>query len=190
MPNLNPEEEKITIKQSLMLIAGLVVILWWLRLPTALPSPGVLQKPAPLPYELVIPKLLIHAPIVYAASAQEHEIQNLLQSGVVHLSGTAEPGEVGNCYIVGHSSDYLNALGHYKTVFAGLPELKKGDRILIQTQDQTLEYFVQETRVVEPDDLSVLSQQTGGKKRITLQTSYPIGSARQRFIAVAEQKEK
>jgi len=39
---------------------------------------------------------------------------------------------------------------------------------------------------VSPKDLSVLDQQNFQKKFLSLQTSYPIGTALKRFVAVAE----
>ncbi len=47
-------------------------------------------------------------------------------------------------------------------------------------------YKVIKTKVISPNDLSVLNQETDGKKILTLQTSYPIGTALKRFIVIAE----
>ena len=135
---------------------------------------------------LDIPKLQISAPIIYVESAAEAAIQVGLSLGVVHYPDTAQPGKVGNCYIVGHSSDYSSAKGDYKQVFAGLLELEIGDEIFIAANGETFRYLVSHTKIVAPDDLSALSQETGGRRVLTLQTSYPVGSADRRFLAVAE----
>src|SRR5581483_11348610 len=55
---------------------------------------------------LEIPALNIAAPIVYSKETKEDKIQVELQRGVVHLAETSLPGQVGNAYIVGHSSNY------------------------------------------------------------------------------------
>src|SRR3990167_8640197 len=180
MEHNSREEEKIAISQPWILVVGLVLVFWWHQAPYPAQAPGNLSLPVPSGETLVIPKLSVNAPIVNASSHKEDDIQVFLRSGVVRLLGTAGPGKTGNCYIVGHSSDYDRVPGDYKMVFARLPELGIGDIIQIQTPEGVFEYTVLETRVVERNDLSVLSQQTGGKKLLTLQTSYPIGTAERR----------
>lgn len=137
--------------------------------------------------QLVIPALGISAPILFADSVDEKTFQALLKNGVVHYPQTALPGEVGNVYIFGHSSDYWWESGNYKTVFEKLPKIKIGDSItLFDSRGQQFTYEVYETKVIEPTDTAVLDQTTVSTKTLTLQTSYPIGTARQRFIVVAK----
>lgn len=134
---------------------------------------------------LSIPSLNITAPIIFINSAEEAEIQNALKNGAVHYAGSALPGEFGNAYIVGHSSDSPFGPGSYKTVFARLPEIELASQIKISYQGNEYIYEVTETKAVEADDLSVLDQPVN-RKLLTLQTSYPVGTALKRFIIVAE----
>ncbi len=139
------------------------------------------------PNFLNVPSLEIKAPILYAESKTEKEFQKLLQDGVVHYPGTAMPGEIGNVYIFGHSSDYIWSKGGYKTVFALLPKIEIGEKIKISDKDgEVFTYVVTEKFVAEKTDLKLLSQETGGKKILTLQTSYPIGTALRRYIVRGE----
>ena len=117
---------------------------------------------------LSIPSLEISAPIVFA-----------------DFPGTAFPGQIGNVYIVGHSSDYPWNEGDYKTVFSKLPDAATGILIKITYQGDEFIYEVLETKIVEAGDLSVLDQ-PNDRQLITLQTSYPVGSALKRFIMVAK----
>jgi LPXTG-site transpeptidase (sortase) family protein len=135
-----------------------------------------------------VARLNISAPIIYSNSAIESKIEKELQSGIVHLSGTANPGEVGNAYIVGHSSNYKGAPGSYNQVFRQLPEIKAGDEIQIIKKDKILIFQVYDTRVVQPTELWVMSQETSGERILTLQTSYPVGTAKMRFVAIARLK--
>lgn len=139
------------------------------------------------PNRLKIESLGIEAPVIYIQEKSEKAYQAALKDGVVHYPGTALPGRAGNCYIFGHSSDYLWSKGKYKSVFAVLPSVKKGDAISITDQEGSFfTYKVIGTFVVSADDLSVLNQNTQGKKLLTLQTSYPIGTALKRFVVMAE----
>lgn len=139
------------------------------------------------PNILSIPKIFLNVPIIHASKTNEKEFQEDLKSGVVHFPGSARIGEEGNCYIFGHSSDNLWSNGMYKTAFALLPKINRGDIIYATDSSANLyTYKVLHTKVVFPNDLSVLGQKTFGKKILTLQTSYPIGTALKRFVVVAE----
>ena len=136
---------------------------------------------------LAIPSLGITTPIQYVTSTKEAAFQVALRDGVVHYPGTALPGEYGNAYIFGHSSDYSWSKGTFKTVFALLPKIAKGASIIVTDKNgKVFNYTAVSTRVVNPTDLSVLDQQGKAKRLLTVQTSYPIGTALRRFIVVAE----
>lgn len=139
------------------------------------------------PNILLIADLGIEAPIQYVEEKSEAVYQEALRKGVVHFPDTALPGEPGNVYIFGHSSDYIWSPGEYKTVFAKLPQIALETEIEITDADgKIFRYAVIDTKVVGPRDLSVLDQQNNEKYLLTLQTSYPLGTALQRFIVVAE----
>ena len=151
---------------------------------------GVLPTEIAEPNTLTIRDLGIVAPVIYINEKTETAYQAALQQGVVHYPGTAQPGEFGNAYIFGHSSDYAWAPGNYKTVFAKLPQIKAGTEIRVTDASGAMfRYKVIETKVVWPRDLSVLDQYNYERKMLTLQTSYPLGTALQRFIVVAELQE-
>lgn len=139
------------------------------------------------PDRLSIASLGIEAPVVYIENKDEKTYQAALKKGVVHFPGTAMPGEPGNVYIFGHSSDYAWADSPYRAVFALLTEIKVGDGIsLSDSQGRMFRYRVIGTKVVSPKDLSVLDQGGYKKRLLTLQTSYPLGTALRRFIVTAE----
>lgn len=138
------------------------------------------------PNLVIIPSLNITAPIVYATSTTEQNFQANLKNGVVHYPGTALPGQAGNCYIFGHSSDYLWSNGKYKTVFATLPHMSVGDSIEVTDPNGFVYiYTVTETKIVSPTALEYLHQDYT-KKMLTVQTSYPVGTALERFLVIAE----
>jgi LPXTG-site transpeptidase (sortase) family protein len=139
------------------------------------------------PDHLWIDSLNIEAPLKYVSETKESVYQAALKDGVVHFPGTALPGQVGNAYYFGHSSDYPWSGGHYKTVFALLPKIQTGAVIKITDSGGNLfTYTVTGTKIVVPSDTSVLSQETSGKKLLSVQTSYPVGTALRRFVVVAE----
>lgn len=139
--------------------------------------------------KLWIPSLGITAPIVYITEANEKTYQAALASGAVHFPQTAEPGEFGNVYIFGHSSDYAWSQGAYKTVFALLTKIQPSAEILVSNkQGEVFTYVVKTAKVIGSNDIQYLSQQGYTKKLLTLQTSYPIGTALKRYLVIAEIK--
>lgn len=136
---------------------------------------------------ITISSLGIQAPIVYNGQTTESAFQADLAQGVVHYPQTAPPGQVGNCYIFGHSSDFFWKPGKYKNIFALLPRIKVGAKISISDQfGQNYIYTVTKSFSVASNNTSVLSQTTNGAKILTLQTSYPVGTALARWIVVAQ----
>lgn len=138
---------------------------------TADASPRQRPQPDDLIGTLEIPRLRTCEPIV------EGDGEAALARGIGHLPDTPLPWEPGNAALAGHRD----------TVFRPLARVRVGDVIAIQTRGQRYEYTVRDTRVVEPDDLSVL--QAGPTPSLTLITCYPfrfIGPAPKRFIVRAE----
>ena len=140
-----------------------------------------------LPNVLVIPSLGIDVPVQYVNTPSEKDFQAALQNGVVHYPNTALPGQHGNVYIFGHSSDFIFLPGSYKHAFALLPRIQKGAQIfLTDSQGREYTYAVTMTFVAQNNDTSVLSQYGNQQYYLTLQTSYPVGTALERYIVRAE----
>jgi sortase A len=92
------------------------------------------------------------------------------------LPDTARPWQDGNTAIAGHRD----------REFALLRYVRAGDRIRLATPRGDFEYEVASTRVVPPDDLSVLED--GRTASLTLITCHPflyIGAAPDRFVVRA-----
>ncbi len=184
------DSEKRGIIAALLPIIGFIGLSYFfIQTPTPAPIP---PPNAPMntdvtlpPNTLTIPTLGIQAPVIYTIGMTESDFQEALQDGVVHYPGTADIGAQGNAYFFGHSSDFTWSKGDYKTVFAHLPEIQIGTDIYIADPiGGTFHYIVRETRIIESDDRSVLAQ--GLESLLTLQTSYPVGTAKKRFVAIAQ----
>lgn len=99
-----------------------------------------------------------------------------LNRGVGRIAGTAQLGEQGNVGIAGHRDGF----------FRGLKDIGPGDKIEVETPDQTQVYVVDQITVVDPKNVSVLAPRS--RPSLTLVTCYPfyfLGSAPQRYIVEA-----
>lgn len=114
--------------------------------------------------------------IKLSAVAHEGVDSRTLRGAAGHIPGTALPGERGNAAFAAHRD----------TFFAPLKSVRKGDAVLVTTPGGVLRYAVTRTRVVAPDDVSVLDPTP--ETTLTLVTCYPfdyLGSAPRRFIVHA-----
>lgn len=112
-----------------------------------------------------------------SAVAREGVDERTLDLAVGHVPGTALPGDAGNAAFAAHRDTFFRPLRHVHT----------GDVITVNTPRGRFRYIVTTTRVVSPDDVSVLDPTTD--PTLTLVTCYPftyIGSAPFRFIVRAE----
>lgn len=141
------------------------------------------------PNTIYIESLGIQAPLVYTDETEERKFQEALAFGVVHYPGTAEVGEKGNAFFFGHSSDFPTKPGNYKTVFALLPHIQMGQEIIVtDAKGVVYKYETVATHIVKPTDTQWLKQGDRSEAMITLQTSYPVGTAINRFLVIGKLK--
>lgn len=156
---------------------------------------ALLPPVGPPENRLIIPKLNLNIPIVIPPSDAllqedwkrlEEDIQEGLQSGVVHYPGTARPGQAGNFFVTGHSSFFPWAPGNFKSVFARLHELNVGDEYWVFYGGDRHRYVIQDEKEIKPSDVSVLDQPVN--RRIgTLMTCTPVGTTLRRLILTAQE---
>lgn len=121
---------------------------------------------------LNIPSLGINYPVLSDTS------EELLKISLNKFWG-GKPNEIGNYVIVGHN--YRN-----KKMFGKLAQIKKGEICeLTDLMGRTLKYEVYDTYIVNPEDVACTSQETGGRKEITLITCTNYGQ--QRFVVKARE---
>jgi sortase A len=119
---------------------------------------------------LTIPRLSTGLYVVEGDGARQ------LRRGPGHLSGSAMPGNLGNCIIAGHRD----------THFRVLKDIRKGDEILLQTRDGEYTYRVRTTQIVSPRDTNSLRPtQDAELHLVTCYPFYYLGSAPKRFIVDA-----
>ena len=126
---------------------------------------------------LRIPKIHLEVPVFDGTD------DLALDRGVGRVLGTAKIGQVGNIGIAGHRDGF----------FRGLQDIAEGDRIELILPEHNDRYTVEQTQIVLPDDISVLTQTAN--RTLTLITCYPfyfVGHAPKRYIvsAVLESSER
>ncbi|MFN2133808.1 MAG: sortase [Anaerolineae bacterium] len=138
---------------------------------STMPRVGIPAQGPRSPTRIVISAIDIDVPVVEGVDWEQ------LKQGAGHLVGSANPGERGNCFIAGHNDIYGE-------IFRDLEELKIGDEILVYAGQQSFRYVVRATRIVEPDDVSVMEPTS--TPVLTLLTCYPYMIDSHRLIVIAE----
>lgn len=120
-------------------------------------------------YAIGIPKLGIKKAVVEIGGED-------LTRSLIHWGGTANPGDLGNAVIFGHSClPQFADPTDYRCIFAKLMDLNVGDEILMTFDGITYKYTVFELLTVEPEDISVLEQRFDDSY-VTLITCVPPGT--------------
>jgi LPXTG-site transpeptidase (sortase) family protein len=135
-----------------------------------------------------ISKIGVDAPVILATDGSEETLQKELEKGVIHYPQTAMPGQRGNVYIAGHSSNYSWSTGSYNYIFKNLNNLVAGDKIIItmtQANGKTFdyEYEVDDKLEVEADDQRIFANTQS--QILTLTTCWPIGTNSRRLMIKA-----
>lgn len=129
-------------------------------------------------FSITVPKLKIERAKVEVDS-------NDLSNNLVHLPGSALPGEKGNIFISGHSA--LSRVFNFKqALFANLTDLKKGDQIMIEAGGAKFKYEVAGFKVVDPKDLSVINAPESQGRYISLMTCVPPGLNFKRLVVLGK----
>ena len=144
---------------------------------------------------LIIPKIGKNVPLISVSDAAlrredwktfEKDIQEALLLGVVRYPGTAAPGEPGNVFLTGHSSNYPWIFSKYNSVLALLPKLDIGDEYSLYFNGTLHRYRIVKRFEVSPKDVSVL-EQPQDRRMSTLMTCTPIGTTLRRLILQADE---
>ncbi|MBI2621028.1 MAG: sortase [Candidatus Levybacteria bacterium] len=137
-------------------------------------------------FSILIPKLGASAKVIPNVDpSSEEKFLPALAEGVAHAQGTVFPGLSGNIYLFAHSADNFWNAGRYNAIFYLLKDLKEGDEIVIFFQGKRHNYFVTESRVVEPSDVSFITHALEGNEQLILQTCWPPGTTLKRFLVFA-----
>lgn len=118
-----------------------------------------------------IPGISVSLPIYHGTD------DDILQIAIGHIEGSSLPvgGPGTHCVISGHRGFPSSKL------FTDLDQMTEGDIFMLRVLDETLTYEVDQIRIVEPDDLSLLALEEG-KDYCTLVTCTPYGVNSHRLL--------
>lgn len=111
---------------------------------------------------------------------------NDFEENLAHLPGSALPGEKGNVFITGHSMLPNLASKTSKAYFVKLPDVKRGDEVIVDALGQRYVYKVEQIKIVDPKDISVILPPDPNGRYISLMTCVPPGFNTKRLVVIAK----
>ena len=137
-------------------------------------------------FSIVIPKIGASSKVIANVNpADDEEYHAALKEGVAHSQGTVFPGLPGNIYMFSHSTDNFWNTGRYNAIFYLLKDLEEGDEIAVFFQGERHNYYVTHTKVVDPSEVSFITQANTGREQLILQTCWPPGTTWKRLLVFA-----
>ncbi len=135
--------------------------------------------------EIIISSISVQAPVVESFGPYDSDYKEALNRGVVHFSGSAQPGEEGLSVLLGHSAPSGWPNIRYDRVFTEIERLKEGDTIEICYNNQLHKYTVIDEQIgkemyeVGEDVVSLFHEEN--KKELVVMTCWPPGSSEGRI---------
>ena len=137
------------------------------------------------PFYIEIPKINVASQIIQNVDPfNETKYRKSLEEGIAHAKNTSFPGEKSTTFLFAHSSDSPWRITRYNVAFFRLPELKRGDPIIIVRDGREFKYRVREKKTVWPNEVNYLLNTQ--KNQLILQTCVPIGTSLQRLLVFAD----
>lgn len=138
--------------------------------------------------KIIIPKINVEIPVDYSlATTNNSDVENALDSGVVHYPTTVKPGELGNAAFFGHSSNNIFNKGKYKFAFLLLSKLQNDDVFYLTYNGTLYAYKVIDKKIVNPSEVGVLGPVEGQPATVSLITCDPPGTTLHRLVVIGQQ---
>ena len=132
--------------------------------------------------KLVIPEIGVEMPVIITGDEyKEEDAYSAMDRGAWLYTKTSTPDAGSNTVLTGHRFKYMPP--HHNTLYS-LDKIQKGDEILIYWQGREYMYRVNNSKVVEPTDLSVLDSTP--TPTLTIITCTPLFSTAQRLVVTAD----
>lgn len=138
---------------------------------------------AALPIKIIFDSLNTSVKVANPTSRDLEVLDAALLKGVVRHPDSADFENVGNIFILGHSSYLPNVINKNFQAFNGIQKMTWGDKIRLQSADTEYIYRVEKVYQAKASDAVVPA--TPGKARLTLATCNSFKTKDDRFVVEA-----
>lgn len=150
-------------------------------------SNQVVMIPKDTNFSVLIPKIGANAEVIANVDpSNEKEYLDALKKGVAHAKGTVFPGMQGTTYLFAHSTDSFLDVSRYNAIFFLLKDLVPGDAVSVFFANKRYDYTVEKTVIIDPTDVSYLTNAQNTSEQLILQTCWPPGTTFKRLLVIAK----
>jgi len=136
-------------------------------------------------YSVVIPKIGVNSQVLAQVDGEDEAIYlPALKQGLVQAQGSVFPGQKGDNFIFGHSTDFSFNVSRFNALFYNLKELEVGDKVYVFYQGSPSSYQVSSKAIYAANDVSFLDANQI-EERLILQTCWPPGTTFKRLVVTA-----
>ncbi len=137
-------------------------------------------------FDVVIPKIGANAMVIPNVDpTDEQAYLAALKKGVAHAKGSVFPGMKGTTYLFAHSTDNWWDVGRYNAIFYLLKDLQPEDDVTVFFNGKRYDYKVQNVQIVDPSEVSYLTNAQNTPEQLVMQTCWPPGTTWKRLLVVA-----
>lgn len=129
-------------------------------------------------FSILIPRIRLEASVLVDS--------NDFSVNLAHLPGSALPGEKGNVFISGHSAGGFVFSKKQENYFAKLPDIKKGDEVIVTAGGSVFKYKVTGFKIISPDNMSVIYPEDEIGRYVSLMTCVPPGINTKRLVVIGK----
>ncbi len=150
-------------------------------------SNQIVMIPKDTNFDVMIPKIGANAEVIPNVDpSSETEYLAALKKGVAHAKGSVFPGMQGTTYLFAHSTDSFLDVSRYNAIFFLLKDLVPGDAVTVFFADKRYDYVVEKTVIIDPTDVSYLTNAQSTQEQLILQTCWPPGTTFKRLLVIAK----
>lgn len=135
------------------------------------------------PDTIIISKLGINAPLLWASGTAQKQLNESLNKGVILYPGSAVPGQSGEVVLSGHSSIFPWVKTQYGQVFTLLDKLQPGDTVSLVYGHRQYDYMITGQEVLMPDQVKISDTD---QPVLKMTTCWPIGTSAKRLVVYGE----
>jgi len=135
------------------------------------------------PNFIIIYKISVRAPLVFASGTSQKELNKALDQGVIIYPGSVLLGQNGEIFLSGHSSSYPWDKTRYGQVFTLLDKVEVEDIVSLIYNHAQYDYRITSKQILAPKDTKINST---SEPTLALMTCWPIGTALNRLVVRAE----
>lgn len=136
-----------------------------------------------IPTKISAPSIGLETDVIFPDSTEISVLDNALLDGVVYYPDSGYLGKNSNIFLFGHSSFLPIVRNQNFRIFNGIKDLKVGDIVTLEKDNESFEYRVISNRLVKDHEVRI--EFSADEPKLTLATCHSFGEKEDRYLVEA-----